>query len=101
MAKALWKPHSPPCCRNQSEHERRTLSFHIVRISNHPSSPTIIGAHLGVALARIIARQCVRVIDHQIRLAAGSGRGGRVKKSVCARYLQALEHGDVAEGRAG
>lgn len=54
-----------------------------------------------MALARIIARQCVRMIDHQIRLAAGSRRGGRVKKSVRARYLQALEHGDVTEGRAG
>lgn len=41
------------------------------------------------------------MIDHQIRLATGSGGGGRVEKGVRARYLQALEHGDVAQGRAG
>lgn len=64
---------------------------------NHPPLQTIIGTHLGVALARIIARQRVRMIDHQIRLATGS-RHGRVKKSVRAGYLQTLEHGDVAQG---
>lgn len=41
------------------------------------------------------------MIDNQIRLTTGSGRGGRVKKGVRAWYLQALEHGDVAQGRAG
>jgi len=41
------------------------------------------------------------MIDHQIRLTTGSRRGGRVKKGVRARYLETLEHGDVAQGRAG
>lgn len=54
-----------------------------------------------MTLAWIIARQCVRMIDHQIRLATGSGHGGRVKKSVRTWYLQTLEHRDVAQGRAG
>lgn len=41
------------------------------------------------------------MIDHQIRLATGSGHGGRVKKGVRARYFQTLEHRDVAQGWAG
>lgn len=40
------------------------------------------------------------MIDHEIRLATGSGRRGRVEEGVRAGYLEALEHGDVAEGRA-
>jgi len=41
------------------------------------------------------------MIDHQIRLATGSGHGSRVKKGVGAWYFQALEHRDVTQRRAG
>lgn len=54
-----------------------------------------------MTFARIIARQRVGMIDHQIRLATGRGRGGCVEKSVRTGYLQAFEHGDVAERGAG
>lgn len=41
------------------------------------------------------------MIDHQIRLATGSGHDGRVKKGVRTWDLQTLEHRDIAQGRAG
>lgn len=41
------------------------------------------------------------MIDHQIRLATGSGHNGRVKEGVRTWYLQTLEHRDMAQGRAG
>jgi predicted amidohydrolase len=79
---------------------RRRLSLSLAVSSTALSNAAVTRAplgwptYLGVTLAGIVAGQRVRVLDHQVGLAAVGLLGPDDP-----RYLEVVEHGDAAEGR--